>query len=145
MTHNLLSYRVTPAAHHNDFEFLVKEYCRLGLCFFNTRARRIFGIAPLVVDVYVDRLLHLLRGSNDGDWGILEGFRIWVLVLGVLEAREERRSELVVFLRGLLRRMGIVSHEVLFDRLKGVIWVDELDGVVFWDLKRELWMSGEDC
>jgi hypothetical protein len=137
LTHDLLSYR--EPVDLDDYESVVKESCRLALSVFNTRIRRVFGIAPLVLDIYVDQLLSLLQNPNiPKGWGVFNELKLWVLVIGVIEARGETRTGLVALLMELIHRLGVKTHLDLETRMRELIWVHEIDGDRFWALESEL-------
>lgn len=137
LTHDLLSYRENVDL--DDYESVVKESCRLALNVLNTRIRRVFGIAPLVLDIYVDQLLPLLQNPNiPKDWSGFNEFKLWILVIGTMEARGDTRVRLVALMMEIIPRLGIRSHLELERRMRRLIWIQEIDGERFWELESEL-------
>lgn len=143
LVHNLLSYRVPVQV--EDYESVVKESCKLALSIFTTKVRRQFGMAPLVLDIYVDQMLLLFQGNKiSSDWGELNEFKLWVLVVGAMEARGETRAGLSALLTEVIHRLDIRSHLDLLKRMKELIWVKEIDGEDFLRLEfelREFWAA----
>jgi hypothetical protein len=138
LAHNLLSYRAPVDI--DDCESVVKETCRLALSIFVTQVRRLFGIAPLVLDIYVEQLLRLLQ--NDvvpQDWASFNDFKLWVLVMGVTEARGEVRDGLLGLLKHVMKRLGIRTHLNLEEKVSELIWIDNINGPRLWDLEKRLW------
>lgn len=138
LAHNLLSYR--SAVDVDDYESVVKECCRLGLSIFVTQMRRQFGIAPMVLNVFAEQLLPLLRNPNvPSDWGQFEALKLWILVVGAMEAQKDARIGILDLLVDVVGRLGIKNHSQLEKKVKEFIWVDAVDGVRFWDFELELW------
>jgi hypothetical protein len=107
---------------------------------FVTQMRRQFGIAPLVLNVFAEQLLPLLLNPNiPQNWGQFEDLKLWILVVGAMEATEEARASLRDLLVGVVGRVGIENHSQLEARVGKLIWVGAIDGMRFWDLELELW------
>ena len=137
LTHDLLSYR--EPVDLDGYESVVKESCKLALSVFNTKIRRVFGIAPLVLDIYVEQLLALLQNPNiPMDRAEFDEFKLWVLVTGAVEARRETRTGLVALLMDTIHRLSIKAHLELEKRMRELIWIHEIDGEMFWELESEL-------
>lgn len=138
LAHNTLSYRNNVDL--SEYASVVIETCRLGLSMFVTQMRRQFGIAPLVLSVYADKLLCLLQNSYfPNDWGKFEVLKLWTLVVGAMEVRGGVRAGLLKLLVNVISRLGIKNHAELEKSVRKFIWVEEVDRGRFWELELELW------
>ncbi|KAJ4391686.1 hypothetical protein N0V93_005306 [Gnomoniopsis smithogilvyi] len=86
MIHGLLRLRLDPQILLPKY-FRIQEACRLGTLLYMVRVWRYFGVAPVTSEAILAKLQAILY-NDDGDWGRLWTFYLWILYMGAIEAQD---------------------------------------------------------
>jgi hypothetical protein len=147
LMYRLLSLSIS-APPDNEITAL-QEVLRLALLLFLAPVQRKFGIRIVRTEIQVGKLLALLQ---EQDWGPLidncelYNVGIWTITMGLSETEQwspTRTSYLEAF-RERIRPVGLTTIEQVQERLRGMIWVDELHGPTFETLKEPIQLILDD-
>jgi hypothetical protein len=140
LAHSLLTCRASVEITEN--RSVIKEFCRLSLCIYLTNARRMFTLASMVLDTYLEQLLALLQHVTPLKYQAeFEDFKVWTMVHGAMTANGQIRLAFLDMLRSTVNGLEIQTHDALELRMKSLIWIEQVDGIRFQSLRQELWNS----
>lgn len=107
---------------------------RLGCTLCIAEIRRLFGIMGVLSFNQVAKLRGLLEEQTHG-WEPFPLLRAWVLAMGAIESRGDDRAWFFAELEKSKTELGIGSWECLEDKLRQILWYDEVHDLMFLELR----------
>lgn len=106
---------------------------RLACILYTAEIRRMFGIMGVFSDLHTVKLRACIEKTGS-DWGELGVLRMWCLAMGGMESRGAERGWFLGELERERERKG--SWEDVEGGLRGVLWFEDVHGVMFGEVWR---------
>jgi hypothetical protein len=132
LIHRLLSLSTATVSDVEDQGDALQEACRLASILYLAEIRRNFGILPVWSATQLGKLRSLLEISAQV-WAQFGTLKLWVLAMGVVEAREEEQKSWFVERLGDASQVeGVQTMRQVVELLRQFLWIDDLHGSKFW-------------
>ncbi|KAH9206462.1 hypothetical protein DL95DRAFT_469595 [Leptodontidium sp. 2 PMI_412] len=133
-----LLYRLLSLSHvslPNSKPSVVKDMLRVALLLYLAPMQRKFGIRIVRAEIQLSKLLGGFQNWRRAvrDWE-LHDLNMWIITMGFLEAYEEghtTKDTYMEILSGHLTSSEMTSVEEVEERLRGMIWAEEIQGQQF--------------
>lgn len=120
----------------------IKEATRLGLLLFLAEVRRRIGVHPVNTEVHVEKLRAVLR-REDTDWSAFNDLKIWIVAMGVLEARQEPCVRSMVDDWTQITATETVMVPANMERvMNNIMWMDSVHGKRYREMRDRFWGRG---
>ena len=136
IVHRLLHLRIEQPDCSNCNDVLQESF-RIGTMLYLARTKFHKSLISALTTIHVARLKACLSNECATHWDDLEPLKIWILVMGGMNAKEDSVERLWFELKILktARRMNVTRREEVEVVAKGILWIDEL----FHDDSQLLW------
>jgi hypothetical protein len=133
----LLEWR--PMQTSSDGDQVIMESLRLGSLLYLASVWRKYGVSPLRIAVFVQKLV-ALRSTLSTEWKGLWLLEAWVLTMGAIESHGSERRFFVQELKALASSQSVPATDILREA-KSVLWIESAFDKAEFCLRAELDIS----